>query len=73
MIILKTPAEIAVMAEASRVVAEALADIEGSGLCRVSVRMNWIALRRRRYGLRGAIPAFKGYRNYPKDSLCLGE
>ena len=68
MIILKTPAEIAVMAEASRVVAEALADCEESGRPGISTdeldRIAEEAIRSR-----GAIPAFKGYRNYPK-TLC---
>lgn len=69
MIILKTPAEIDVMAAASRVVAEAL------GIVREAVRpgistdeLDSIAEREIR--ARGAIPAFKGYRNYPK-TLCV--
>jgi len=69
MIILKTPDEIDVMAAASRVVAEAL------GIVREAVRpgistdeLDSIAEREIR--ARGAIPAFKGYRNYPK-TLCV--
>jgi methionyl aminopeptidase len=61
MIILKTPAEIAVMAEASRVVAEALAIVRKAVCLGISAEE---AIR-----VRGAIPAFKGYRNFPK-TLC---
>jgi methionyl aminopeptidase len=68
MIILKTPAEIEVMAEASRVVAEALEIIKKEVRPGVSTddldRMAEEAIR-----ARGAIPAFKGYRGYPK-TLC---
>ena len=68
MIILKTPAEIAVMAEASRVVAEALAIVKKAVSPGVSTeeldRIAEEAIRSR-----GAVPAFKGYRNYPK-TLC---
>ncbi|MBX3329821.1 MAG: type I methionyl aminopeptidase [Nitrospira sp.] len=68
MIILKTPAEIAVMAEASRVVAEALAIVKKAVCPGISTdeldRIAEEAIRSR-----GAIPAFKGYRNYPK-TLC---
>lgn len=68
MIILKTPAEIAVMAEASRVVAEALDIVRKAVYPGVSTdeldRIAEEAIRGR-----GAIPAFKGYRNYPK-TLC---
>jgi methionyl aminopeptidase len=68
MIILKTPAEIEVMAQASRVVAEALeivakevrAGITTDELDRIAEE----AIRSR-----GAVPAFKGYRSYPK-TLC---
>jgi methionyl aminopeptidase len=68
MIILKTPAEIAVMAEASRVVAEALAIVSKAVCLGISTeeldRIAEEAIRGR-----GAIPAFKGYRNFPK-TLC---
>lgn len=68
MIILKTPAEIAVMAEASRVVAEALAIVRKAVCFGISTeeldRIAEEAIRGR-----GAIPAFKGYRNFPK-TLC---
>jgi len=68
MIILKTPAEIAVMAEASRVVAEALAIVRKAVCFGISTeeldRIAEEAIRER-----GAIPAFKGYRNFPK-TLC---
>lgn len=68
MIILKTPAEIAVMAEASRVVAEALAIVRKAVCPGISTeeldRIAEEAIRSK-----GAVPAFKGYRNYPK-TLC---
>ena len=68
MIILKTPAEIEVMAEASRVVAEALAIVKKAVSPGISTeeldRIAEEAIRSR-----GAVPAFKGYRNYPK-TLC---
>lgn len=68
MIILKTPDEIAVMAKASRVVAEALAvlkDVVKPGV--TTDELDRLAESEIR--ARGAIPAFKGYRNYPK-TLC---
>ncbi len=68
MIILKTPAEIEVMAEASRVVAEALEIVRKEVRPGVSTddldRIAEEAIR-----TRGGIPAFKGYRSYPK-TLC---
>lgn len=68
MIILKTPAEIAVMAEASRVVAEALAIVSKAVCFGISTEeLDRIAEEAIR--VRGAIPAFKGYRNFPK-TLC---
>ncbi|MFZ1803515.1 MAG: type I methionyl aminopeptidase [Nitrospira sp. CG24B] len=68
MIILKTPAEIAVMAEASRVVAEALAIVKKAVCFGISTEeLDRIAEEAIR--ARGAIPAFKGYRNFPK-TLC---
>ncbi|HEU4684488.1 MAG TPA: type I methionyl aminopeptidase [Nitrospira sp.] len=68
MIILKTPEEIAVMAKASRVVAEALE------VLRRAVRPGMTTdeldrLADAEIRSRGAVPAFKGYRNYPK-TLC---
>ena len=68
MIILKTPAEIAVMAEASRVVAEALAIVRKAVCFGISTEeLDRIAEEAIR--VREAIPAFKGYRNFPK-TLC---
>ncbi|HBR51463.1 MAG TPA: type I methionyl aminopeptidase [Nitrospira sp.] len=68
MIILKTPAEIEVMAAASRVVAEALEIVKEAVRSGISTdELDLIAENEIR--ARGAIPAFKGYRNYPK-TLC---
>ena len=68
MIILKTPDEIAVMAKASRVVAEALAILKKAVKPGVTTdELDRLAESEIR--ARGAIPAFKGYRNYPK-TLC---
>jgi methionyl aminopeptidase len=68
MIILKTPDEIEVMAQASRVVAEALEVVAQAVRVGVTTeeldRIAEDAIR-----TRGAIPAFKGYRGYPK-TLC---
>lgn len=68
MIILKTPAEIEVMAEASRVVAESLEIVRKEvrpGLSTDDLdRIAEEAIR-----ARGGLPAFKGYRSYPK-TLC---
>lgn len=68
MIILKTPDEIAVMAQASKVVAEALEVLKSAVKPGVTTdeldRLAEAEIRGR-----GAIPAFKGYRNYPK-TLC---
>ncbi|MGQ0695568.1 MAG: type I methionyl aminopeptidase, partial [Nitrospiraceae bacterium] len=68
MIILKTPAEIEVMAEASRMVADVLE------IVRMEVRPGVSTdeldrLAEEAILARGGIPAFKGYRNYPK-TLC---
>lgn len=68
MIILKTPDEIAVMAKASRVVAEALAVLKS--VVKAGVTTDELdRLAESEIRARGAIPAFKGYRNYPK-TLC---
>jgi methionyl aminopeptidase len=68
MIILKTPAEIEVMAQASRVVAEALEIVKKAVRPGISTEeLDRIAEGEIR--VRGALPAFKGYRNYPK-TLC---
>ncbi len=68
MIILKTPAEIEVMAQASRVVAEALQIVKKAVQPGISTEeLDRIAEEEIR--VRGALPAFKGYRNYPK-TLC---
>jgi methionyl aminopeptidase len=68
MIILKTPAEIEIMAEASRVVAEVLEIVRKEVRPGVSTdELDRLAEKEIR--ARGATPAFKGYRNYPK-TLC---
>ena len=68
MIILKTPDEIAVMARASRVVAEALRVLKDAVKPGVTTdELDRLAESEIR--ARGATPAFKGYRNYPK-TLC---
>lgn len=68
MIILKTPDEIEVMAKASRVVAEALEVLKKA--VRAGVTTDELdALAEAEILARGAKPAFKGYRNYPK-TLC---
>ena len=68
MIVLKTPEEVDVMAKASRVVAEALQILKKEVRPGVSTdeldRLAEEAIRSR-----GAVPAFKGYRSYPK-TLC---
>lgn len=68
MIVFKTPDEVALMAQASQVVAEVLELLKGKVTPSISTddldRMAEEAIRGR-----GAIPAFKGYRNYPK-TLC---
>ncbi|MDF0644811.1 MAG: type I methionyl aminopeptidase [Nitrospira sp.] len=68
MIILKTPAEVARMAKASRVVAEALEVLKQAVKPGVTTdELDRLAESEIR--ARGAQPAFKGYRNYPK-TLC---
>jgi methionyl aminopeptidase len=68
MIILKTPDEIAVMAKASKVVAEALAVLKSAVKPGITTdELDRLAESEIR--ARGAMPAFKGYRNYPK-TLC---
>jgi len=68
MIILKTPAEIEIMAEASKVVAEVLEIIRR--VVQPGVTTDDLdQLAEKEIRARGAIPAFKGYRNYPK-TLC---
>ena len=68
MIILKTPAEIEIIARASRLVAETLDALKREVRPGVSTeeldRLAEAFIRER-----GGIPAFKGYRNYPK-TLC---
>ena len=68
MIILKTHAEIEVMAEASRVVDEVLEIIRQEVRPGVSTD-DLDRLAEREIVERGAVPAFKGYRKYPK-TLC---
>ncbi|WP_455370211.1 type I methionyl aminopeptidase [Petrachloros mirabilis] len=68
MIILKTPDEIAVMAKASRVVAEVLEVLRDAVKPGITTdELDRCAESEIRS--RGAVPAFKGYRNYPK-TLC---
>lgn len=68
MIILKTPEEVALMAKASRVVAEALEVLKQAVKPGVTTdELDRLAEAEIR--ARGAQPAFKGYRNYPK-TLC---
>jgi methionyl aminopeptidase len=68
MIILKTPDEIAVMAKASRVVAEALLVLKDAVKPGVTTD-DLDRLAESEIRARGAMPAFKGYRSYPK-TLC---
>jgi methionyl aminopeptidase len=68
MIILKTPDEIAVMAKASKVVAEALEVLKSAVKPGVTTD-DLDRLAEAEIRSRGAMPAFKGYRNYPK-TLC---
>ena len=68
MIILKTPEEIGVMAQASRVVAETLKVLQKA--IRPGITTDELdRLAEEEIRSRGARPAFKGYRNYPK-TLC---
>ena len=67
MIILKTPDEIAVMAKASRVVAETLEVLKDA--VKPGITTDELDRLAEEIRARGAIPAFKGYRNYPK-TLC---
>lgn len=68
MIILKTPEEIAVMAQASRVVAETLHILQKA--VRPGITTDELdRLAEQEIRSRGAKPAFKGYRSYPK-TLC---
>jgi methionyl aminopeptidase len=68
MIILKTPDEIVLMAKASRVVAEVLEVVKKT--VRPGVTTDELdRLAESEIRTRGAVPAFKGYRNFPK-TLC---
>jgi methionyl aminopeptidase len=68
MIVLKTPEEVAVMAQASRVVAEVLGILKQ--VVRPGVTTDELdKLAESEIRARGAQPAFKGYRGYPK-TLC---
>ncbi len=68
MIVLKTPEEVGVMAKASRVVAEVLEILREEVKAGISTdELDKLADETIRS--RGALPAFKGYRNYPK-TLC---
>jgi methionyl aminopeptidase len=68
MIVFKTPEEVEVMAKASRMVAEVLQILTKEVRAGISTdeldRIAEDAIR-----ARGGVPAFKGYRNYPK-TLC---
>lgn len=68
MIVFKTPEEVEVMAKASRMVAEALQILKKEVRAGISTdeldRIAEDAIRSR-----GGVPAFKGYRNFPK-TLC---
>jgi methionyl aminopeptidase len=68
MIVFKTPEEVEVMAKASRVVAEVLEILKKEVKVGVSTD-DLDKLADESIRSRGAIPAFKGYRNYPK-TLC---
>ncbi|WP_447598871.1 type I methionyl aminopeptidase [Nitrospira sp. Nam80] len=68
MIVFKTPEEVEVMAKASRVVAEVLEILKNEVKAGVSTD-DLDKLADESIRSRGAIPAFKGYRNYPK-TLC---
>jgi methionine aminopeptidase len=71
MIILKTPDEIAVMAKASRIVAEALAVLKSAVKPGVTTdELDRLAESEIR--ARGAIPAFKGYRSYSVVTEFVG-
>lgn len=68
MIILKTPAEIDIMARASRLVAETLAMLRREVRAGVTTE-DLDRLAEQFIRSHGGTPAFKGYRNYPK-TLC---
>ncbi len=68
MIILKTPAEIEIMARASRLVAETLAMLRREVRAGVATE-DLDRLAEQFIRSHGGTPAFKGYRNYPK-TLC---
>jgi len=68
MIILKTPDEIALMAQASKVVAETLIVLKKAVTPGITTD-ELDKLAEAEILARGALPAFKGYRNYPK-TLC---
>ncbi len=68
MIILKSPDEIEKMSEACRIVAETLKDLEE--IVRPGISTKDIErFVERSFAERGAVAAFKGYRNYP-SSVC---
>jgi methionyl aminopeptidase len=68
MIILKTPEEIAIMARASRLVAETLALLKREVRAGITTE-DLDRLAEQFIRSHGGTPAFKGYRNYPK-TLC---
>jgi methionyl aminopeptidase len=68
MVILKSPDEIEKMYRSCRIVAETLRDLEG--IVRPGISTKDIELFvEKAVAARGAVPAFKGYRNYPA-SVC---
>ena len=68
MIILKTAGEIDTMAEAARVVAETLEVLKKE--VRPGITTEYLdRIAEENIRMRGALPAFKGYRNYPR-TLC---
>jgi methionyl aminopeptidase len=69
MIILKSKSEIEKMRVAGRIVAEALQEVVQAARPGVST-LELDALAERAIRARGAVPAFKGYRGFPK-SLCV--
>ena len=71
MIILKTAGEIDTMAEAARVVAETLEVLKKE--VRPGITTEYLdRIAEENIRMRGALPAFKGYRNYPR-TLCASD
>jgi methionyl aminopeptidase len=68
MVILKSPDEVEKMSRSCRIVAETLRDLEGIVRPGISTRDIEIFVEKA-VAAKGAVPAFKGYRNYPA-SVC---